>query len=102
MALTRTPSGPKSTAICRVSPSTPALSDEYLPEDIHGQSREKHTGRGEGSGREVVAGGEQAVHRRDVDDATTARLLHLRHSVLRREEVGLDPHVERSVPAVFW
>ena len=30
MALTRTPSGPKSTAICRVSPSTPALSDEYL------------------------------------------------------------------------
>ena len=43
MALTRTPSGPKSTAICRVSPSTPALSDEYLPEDIHGQSGEKNT-----------------------------------------------------------
>ena len=53
----------------------------------------------QGDGREVVAGGEQPVHRRDIDDATTARLLHHRHSVLRREEVGLEPDAERVIPA---
>ena len=58
----------------------------------------RHRGE-DGDGREVVAGGEQPVHRRDVDDATTARLLHHRHSVLRREEVGLDPDLERVIPA---
>ena len=64
MALTRTPSGPKSTAICRVSPSTPALSDEYLtPACTVTDPGERVKSTVEGDGREVVASGEQPVHR---------------------------------------